>query len=105
MTFVKGDPRINREGKKPGTTNHDTTRMKRAFAMLIENNLDEMTTWLEQIAATDPAKAMDIVIKLSERFVPKLAQTQLTDGEGGDLFKNIHFRFGDEQPQQLDEQE
>lgn len=96
MAFEKNDPRINRAGKKPGTTNHDTTRMKQAFAMLIENNLDQMTLWLDQIAAQDPARAMDIVIKLSERFIPKLSQQQLTDGEGGDLFKNITFKFGDE---------
>ncbi len=102
MTFVKNDPRINREGKKPGTTNHDTTRMKRAFALLIENNLDEMTTWLEQIAARNPKDAMDTIIKLSERFIPKLSQTALTDGEGENLFKHIQFKFGDQQPENPD---
>jgi len=70
--------------------------MKQAFALLIEANLDNMTTWLEQVAAEDPKSAMDMVIKLSERFVPKLSQQQLTDADGGDLFKNIQFKFGDE---------
>jgi hypothetical protein len=70
--------------------------MKESFAFLIEGNLDRMTEWLDQIAEVDPKSAMDIIIRLSERFVPKLSQQQLTDGDGGDLFKNIQFRFGDE---------
>jgi hypothetical protein len=61
-----------------------------------------MTEWLDQIAEQDPAKAMDIIIRLSERFVPKLSQQQLVDGEGGDLFKNIQFKFG-EAPKQTEE--
>jgi hypothetical protein len=94
--FSKGDPNINRSGKKPGTQNEQTRRMKESFAFLIEGNLDRMTEWLDQIAEVDPKSAMDIIIRLSERFVPKLSQQQLTDGDGGDLFKNIQFRFGDE---------
>jgi hypothetical protein len=70
--------------------------MKAAFGYLIEGNLDRMTEWLDQIAEQDPKAAMDIIIRLSERFVPKLSQQQLTNGDGGDLFKNIQFRFGDE---------
>jgi hypothetical protein len=94
--FEKGDPRINRAGKKPGTVNEQTKRMKESFGYLIEGNLDRMTEWLDSIAETDPKAAMDIIIRLSERFVPKLSQQQLTDGDGGDLFKNIQFKFGDE---------
>jgi len=94
--FSKGDPNINRAGKKPGTQNEQTRRMKESFAFLIEGNLERMTEWLDQIAEQDPKSAMDIIIRLSERFVPKLSQQQLTDGDGGDLFKNIQFRFGDE---------
>jgi molecular chaperone DnaK (HSP70) len=94
--FSKGDPNINRQGKKPGTQNEQTKRMKESFAFLIEGNLDRMTEWLDQIAEQDPKSAMDIIIRLSERFVPKLSQQQLTDADGGDLFKNIQFRFGEE---------
>lgn len=101
--FVKGDPRINTAGKKPGTVNHDTTKMKAAFALLIENNLDEMTTWLARIAQQDPGRAMDLVIKLSERFVPRLSQQALTDADGENLFKNISFRFGDDVKPEVEE--
>ena len=92
MAFSKNDPNINREGRFG--PNNSTKMMKEAFAMLVENNLPNMGRWLQQIAADDPAKAMDLVIKLSERFVPALARTEVTGAEGQDLFKQITFQFG-----------
>lgn len=95
MAFKPGESG-NPNGRPRGASSEQTKRMKESFAYLIEGNLDRMTEWLDQIAEQDPGKAMDIIIRLSERFVPKLSQQQLTDGDGGDLFKNIQFRFGDE---------
>lgn len=92
MPFEKGDPNINRKGRT--SPNKATKEIKEAFALLLSNNLDEMAEWLQSVAESDPKAAMELMIKLSERFVPKLAQTQLTDGDGGDLFKNVSFNFG-----------
>jgi hypothetical protein len=102
--FSKNDPNINRQGKKPGTQNEQTRKMKEAFGMLIEGNLDRMTVWLDTIAETDPKAAFDIIVRLSELFVPKLSQQALTDADGGDLFRNIQFRFGDEPKPTEDEE-
>jgi len=96
MPFKKNDPNINTDGRQKGSQNRYTKDVKEAFGMLLQGNLDNLSLWLEQIAETDPKAAMDIVIRLSERFVPKLSQQQITDGEGGDLFKNLKFRFGGE---------
>jgi hypothetical protein len=54
--------------------------------------MEELEAWLDRIAETDPKGAMELYIKISERFVPKLTQTQLTGAEGQDL--NINFKFG-----------
>ncbi len=88
----------NPDGRRKGSQNKYTKQVKEAFGLLLEGNLDNLSIWLAQVAADDPKAAMDIVIKLSERFVPRLSQQQITDGEGGDLFKNIQFKFGDETP-------
>lgn len=85
----------NPNGRPKGAQSQYTKEIKEAFGKLLEDNLDNFNLWLIQVAADDPAKALDLVVKISERFVPKLSQQQITDGEGGDLFKNIKFEFGD----------
>ena len=92
MPFKKDDPNINRKGRTG--PNKSTKLMKEAFAMLVENNLPNMDRWISQIASEDPAKAMDLIIKLSERFVPALARTELTGADGNDIFESIKFSFG-----------
>ena len=84
----------NPAGKPKGAKNRTTKQVKEAFGLLLEGNLDNMTAWLTQIAADDPAKAFDLMIRLSERFVPKLQQTAITAEDGGDLFRSGSFNFG-----------
>lgn len=96
MAFKPGQSG-NPDGRKKGSQNKYTKQVKEAMGMLLEGNLDNLSIWLAQIAAEDPAKAMDIVIRLSERFVPKLSQQQITGGDGEDLFKNISFKFGNDE--------
>ena len=86
----------NPDGRKKGSQNKYTKQVKEAMGMLLENNLDNLSVWLAQVAADDPKAAMDIVIRLSERFVPKLSQQQVTGADGEDLFKNISFKFGND---------
>jgi hypothetical protein len=92
MPFTKDDPNIQRKGRTG--PNKSTKIMKEAFALLVENNLPNMERWLSQIASEDPAKAMDLIIKLSERFVPALARTEVTGADGEDIFKSLKFSFG-----------
>ena len=89
----------NPDGRKKGSQNKYTKQVKEAFGLLLEGNLDNLSVWLAQVAADDPKAAMDIVIRLSERFVPKLSQQSITGADGEDLFKNIKFQFGDETPE------
>jgi len=84
----------NPAGRPKGTLNRNTKQIREAYQKLTEDNLDNMNLWLSQIASEDPAKAMDVMIRLSEYIIPKLARTELTGNEGEDLFKNIKFEFG-----------
>jgi hypothetical protein len=94
MAFKGGDENINRAGKKPGTKNKTTKEIREAYQKLTEENLTNMTLWLGQIAAEDPAKAMDLMLRLSEYIIPKLARQELVGNDGEDLFKNVKFNFG-----------
>ena len=92
MPFSKNDPNIQKKGRTG--PNKSTKMMKEAFALLVENNLPMMSTWLSQVASEDPKAAMDLMIKLSERFVPAFARTEVTAADGDDLFKSLNFKFG-----------
>ena len=84
----------NPAGRKKGTLNKNTKQIREAYQKLTEDNLDNMNRWLMQTAQEDPAKALDLMLKLSEYIIPKLARQEIVGNEGEDLFKNIKFSFG-----------
>ena len=75
MAFTKGHPK--KGGKTKGTQNKVNKETREAYKQLVENNLDKMDGWLSRVAARDPEKAFDILIKLSEYFIPKLNRTEI----------------------------
>lgn len=91
MPFEKGHP--GGPGRPKGSLDKVTREVKEAFAMVLQNKLPEFESWLERVAEDDPAKAIDLAIKLSERFVPALARQEITGADGKDL--NMTFTFGD----------
>lgn len=93
MAFEKGQSG-NPEGRKKGSQNKYTKQTKEAFGMLLAGNLDNLSAWLEAVAADDPKEALKIIMALSERFVPKLSQQALTDADGENLLKGLTFNFG-----------
>ena len=84
----------NRAGRPMGVKNKKTSQIREAYQKLTEDNLENMSIWIQQVAAEDPAKAFDLMIKLSDFIIPKLARTELTGQNGEDLFKSLKFEFG-----------
>lgn len=82
------------QGRPPGALNKTTRDIKEAYKMLIENNLDNLSSWLTEIAKKNPEKAIYILADLSEFVIPKLARQEVTGKDGGELkisFKPIDF--------------
>jgi hypothetical protein len=50
-------------------------KVREAFAQLLENNIGELEGWLHSLAKKNPEKALDIWVRISERFVPSLQRT------------------------------
>ncbi len=92
--FHKGMEPLNPHGRPKGAKNKTTENIRKAYQQLTEDNLDNMTLWLSQIAADDPKQAMEMMIKLSEYVIPKLARQEITGNDGADLFSNVKFDFG-----------
>lgn len=64
-------------GREKGTPNKTTQEIKEAYQILVENNLENMTTWLEKIGEDNPEKAFDLIIKMSDFIVPKLSRQEV----------------------------
>jgi len=95
MPFKPGnDPNRKGAGRPKGSQNKTTQEIKQAYQQLLENNLDNMSTWLARMASEDEGKALDYMLKLSEYIIPKLARQEVTGKDGQDLFKNLTFEFG-----------
>ena len=59
-------------GRKKGTPNKSTREIRETIQNLISMNLDNMSLWVERVAQDNPAKALEIMIRLSEFIIPKL---------------------------------
>ena len=83
---VSGNP----AGKPPGATNKIVIaeRVREAFSQLLDNNVDKLEEWLYAAAKKDPVKALDLWVRISERFVPMLSRTEIT-GKDGEAFSPI----------------
>ena len=93
MAFKKGVV-TNPKGRPKGKPNKTTAEIREAYQKLVEDNLTNMTKWLGEVAMENPEKAMELMLKLSEYMIPKLARQEVTGADGADLFKNIKFEFG-----------
>jgi hypothetical protein len=93
MPFQKGQSG-NPAGRPKGSRNKVQEEIKEAFALVLQNKLGDLDVLLTRVAADDPAKAIELLIKLSNRFLPELARTEHTGADGEDLFKDLKFHFG-----------
>jgi hypothetical protein len=80
-------------GRPKGAINKSTGMVREAIATLLERNADKMDEWLQLVAYGDtelnikpaPDKALDIMQKMAEYHIPKLARTEVTGKDGDDL--------------------
>ena len=84
----------NPNGRPVGSKNKATALVRTAYQKLTEDNLENMSLWLQQIAADNPKEAFELMLKMSEYVLPKLARTEVTGANGEDLFQNVKFEFG-----------
>jgi len=96
---LKGNPNWtpgqsgNPNGRPKGVQNEVANEIKLAFAQLLQNNVPQLEEWIARVGERDPAKALEIYTKISERFVPQLSRQEVTGADGKDLFQNISFNF------------
>lgn len=70
-------------GRQAGTPNKVTREFRETVTRLLEDNADNVSSWLQMVAEgtsenkPDPGKALDLLAKLAEFAAPKLARTEV----------------------------
>ena len=98
MPFIKGQSG-NPTGRPKGSIDNDTRQIRQAYQMLVEDNLDNLTDWLSQLGKESPEKAFNLMLKMSEYFLPKLSRKEVSADVN--VFDNIKFQFGEGEAQKV----
>lgn len=81
------------KGRPRGSPNKSTAEVREAVAKLISMNIEDADEWLSMVAygdaelgvKPDPGKALDLLHKMAEFHIPKLARTEVTGADNGPL--------------------
>jgi hypothetical protein len=71
--FKKGE---SNRGRPRGTPNKSIAIVKDTIALIVNKNIDRVDKVLSKIAKDDPARYVEIVIKLSEFVTPKISRQE-----------------------------
>lgn len=80
-------------GRKKGTPDKVTSEFRETVRKLLEDNNANFGRWLTLVAdgdgsdtgKPDPAKALDLIVKLAEYAAPKLGRVEHTGANGGPI--------------------
>lgn len=80
-------------GRALGSVNKTTADVRKAVALLAENNVSRLEAWLQATAdgdaaqgvKPDPGKAAALLLQALEYHIPKLARTEHTGADGGEI--------------------
>jgi hypothetical protein len=75
MAFEKGNKLS--KGRPPGAVNRSTEMMKLSLARATNRVMDNLPSLMEQMMEKDPAKAVDLTLKMLEFHLPKQSRIEL----------------------------
>jgi len=78
MAFKKGDPNINREGRKVGSINKSTEEIKQTINKIVSSQLDSLEKDLSKLRKSNPEEAIRLSLRLLEYILPKMTKMDLT---------------------------
>lgn len=71
------------KGRPKGVPNKATADVRKAIALIAERNIEAVERWLNEI--DDPARRLELYLRMLEYHIPKLARTEVTGKDGADL--------------------
>lgn len=89
------NPNLGRgPGRPVGSKNKATESVREEFLKIVKSNNKNLNKWILQTAEKDPAKAVELIVKLSHFVLPQLQKIELTGEDGKEILSNIRFEFG-----------
>jgi hypothetical protein len=80
-------------GRKKGTANKATTRLREAFTDLLEGNMGRLQELLDKVAEKNPQKALELLLKLSEFAIPKLRAIEVNNESEKPMYTSLDVRI------------
>ena len=72
-------------GRPKGSPNKTTQMVKELFANILENEQEHFMEALETLRTTNPKEYVAVVVKLSQRFLPEMTATALSNADGSNI--------------------
>ena len=72
-------------GSRKGRPNKVTAKAREVIQLVLDGTAPKVQGWIDAIAVTDPKGALLAYTALLEFGVPKLARTELTGKDGGEI--------------------
>ena len=89
--------------RQKGTPNKATVAVRDVFTAFVEANAEKAQALFDRVAARDPAKALDLLARIAEFGVPKLARTEFAGQGEGDAAARIVVKFVSAKDSQADD--
>ena len=92
--FTKGDPNINRAGRKKGVPNKTTEELRQFVALLIENNMEQLQ---EDFSSLEPFQRLTMVERFLKYVLPPITKVEVTQNDytyNKDTIKHIRAALG-----------
>jgi hypothetical protein len=83
MSFEVGNP--GGPGRPPGLPNRTTAIVRQLFADILESEQENFKAALEQIRVESPKDYVNVMTKLSQKFLPDMTTTILQNADGSNI--------------------
>ena len=87
------DTRMKYGGRKSGTPNKVTSELREAYTELIQNNIGKIQHLFDKVSETNPTKALELLLKLSEFAIPKLKAIEVSNDSEKPMYTSLDVRI------------
>ena len=88
MPFTKGDNRINKSGRPKGSKNKSNSELKRQFAEIIHNNIEQISDDLKELS---PGERIKFILELCKFLIPTLRASEVDANINQTMFKPLEI--------------